>query len=473
MKNHIQPANTNRLANTLLSQLIPRVSRNQRCLVALSMFVWLLLASVTSFGGSATWNLNSNSGDWGDPNNWTPATVPNGPADTATFGVSNITDLQMNEFEDEVNGIVFAAGASQFTISVLTVESFAHVLTISGVGISNNSGLSQNFVAVEDFGGGRNGVIQFTNSATAGDLTVFTANTQSASGLGGEIKFFGASTAGSATLIGNDCGGSCSGGLIMLADDSNAGTARIEVFGKGTLDISAHNAPGVTIGSIEGTGTIILGANNLTVGNNNLSTNFAGVIRDAGSLTKIGTGKLTLSGSNKYSGGTIVNDGTLLVNNKRTSGTGKRPVQVNAGTLGGTGKIGGAVTIGTGSGSGAFLSPGVDAASHRTLTIKESLTFSSDATYRCGFNSGTAQTDRVVATGVSINSGAQFSFEDSNGSGLPLGTVLTVIDNTAGNPIRGTFSNLADGSNITVGSNTFQASYTGGDGNNLTLTVVP
>ena len=118
-----------------------------------------------------------------------------------------------------------------------------------------------------------------------------------------------------------------------------------------------------------------------------------------------------------------------------------------------------ALTIGTGTGSGAFLSPGVDAVSHRTLTIKESLTFNPDATYTCGFNSATAQTDKIVATGVTINGGARFPFEDSNGSALPLGTVFTVIDNTAGNPIRGTFSNLADASNITVGSNTFQASY--------------
>ena len=147
-------------------------------------------------------------------------------------------------------------------------------------------------------------------------------------------------------------------------------------------------------------------------------------------------------------------------------------MQVNAGTLGGTGKIGGAVTIGTGSGSGAFLSPGVDAASHRTLTIRNTLMFNSDGTYKCGFNSGTARADKVIAIGVTINSGAQFSFQDSQATTLPLGTVFTVIDNTAANSIAGTFVNLADGSTFSVGSNTFQASYEGGDGNDLTLTVV-
>ena len=51
--------------------------------------------------------------------------------------------------------------------------------------------------------------------------------------------------------------------------------------------------------------------------------------------------------------------------------------------------------------------------------------------------------------------------------------VLTVIDNTSADPISGTFSNLPDGGMITAGSNTFQADYEGGTGNDLTLTVVP
>ena len=55
---------------------------------------------------------------------------------------------------------------------------------------------------------------------------------------------------------------------------------------------------------------------------------------------------------------------------------------------------------------------------------------------------------------------------------LTQGTVLTVISNTSANPISGAFSNLADGAIVTVNGNNLQASYTGGDGNDLTLTVV-
>ena len=67
---------------------------------------------------------------------------------------------------------------------------------------------------------------------------------------------------------------------------------------------------------------------------------------------------------------------------------------------------------------------------------------------------------------------AQISLTDIGTNVLPPGSVFTIIDNISANPIRGSFSNLADGSTITVGNNTYQADYEGGDGNDLTLTVL-
>src|SRR5450432_1258670 len=68
----------------------------------------LLLSAASTFAGSATWNPNPTNGDWFTASDWTPATVPNGPNDTATFGVSNITDISFSGFTaPEVNGIVF------------------------------------------------------------------------------------------------------------------------------------------------------------------------------------------------------------------------------------------------------------------------------------------------------------------------------------------------------------------------------
>jgi hypothetical protein len=50
--------------------------------------------------------------------------------------------------------------------------------------------------------------------------------------------------------------------------------------------------------------------------------------------------------------------------------------------------------------------------------------------------------------------------------------VVTLIKNAADTPISGTFAGLADGGTLTVNANTYQANYEGGDGNDLTLTVI-
>jgi autotransporter-associated beta strand protein len=496
----------------------------------------LLVLSIASstFADSATWKMSPATGDWNHAANWTPPTVPNGPSDTATFAASNITDVSLSA-DTEVNGIAFSAGASAFTI---TVSPF--ILTISGLGITNNSGITQNFATTEaaqiffrnsatagsgtfftnsgafmgfsatstagnrTFTTSGDGVTEFYNSATAGNGTftingggvlgsemlftdyssagngIFIVNAGVSLGIGNILVFGGNSTAHAATIIAND--GPGGGGHIRFGGGARGGKSRVAVFGTGNLDISPHNPGNVTIGSIEGDGRVFLGARNLTIGSNNLSTKFSGGIKDGGfggrvggSLTKIGTGKLVLSHRNTYTGSTTVKRGRLIVNNIGGSGTGSGPVQVNGETLGGKGTIAGGVTVGTGIGSGAVLSPGYQHGANKlgALTIQSALTFNSDATYEVEVNSSSTTADEVIANGVTINTGAQFSFADLGTGTLPPGTVFTVIDNTAATPIAGTFSNLPDGSTFSSNGNTYQVNYEGGDGNDLTLTVIP
>ncbi|MGB8339981.1 MAG: autotransporter-associated beta strand repeat-containing protein [Chthoniobacterales bacterium] len=318
-----------------------------------------------------------------------------------------------------------------------------------------------------DYGGA---VLFYTEATAAESVFTMEGGTGTQTG-GGQLSFTVNSTAANSTIT---IGAGSNGGLdayLYFLDDSLGGQARIIL--SGTLDMSGHNSPGVTTGSLEGSGHVFLGANNLTVGSNNLSTTFSGVIQDDGSLTKTGTGTLILSGANTYTGGTTIARGSLVVNNRSGSGTGSGAVQVNRGTLRGGGTISGAVTVGTGSGHGAVLSPGQSGPRPRTLNIQSALTLNSDATYNFGLNSNTGIATRVVTHGVIIISGAIFSFSEFGNGVLSTGAVFTVIDNRAGTPIAGTFSNLADGSIFTVGSNTFLVNYEGGDGNDLTLTVVP
>jgi autotransporter-associated beta strand protein len=69
-----------------------------------------------------------------------------------------------------------------------------------------------------------------------------------------------------------------------------------------------------TVGSLAGTSLskVTIGTGALSVGGDGTNTSFAGTISGiGGTLTKIGTGNQTLTGSNSYSGGTIVNGGKL------------------------------------------------------------------------------------------------------------------------------------------------------------------
>ena len=127
---------------------------------------------------------------------------------------------------------------------------------------------------------------------------------------------------------------------------------RISAYSTGPLGDNKLSA-----GSIAGGGNFRLGQNELTVGGNNLSTNVTGVIADggtgggtSGSLVKTGTGTMTLSGANTYTGATTV---------ERRHAGGERfdpassGVTVNSGgTLGGTGTVGN-TTIASGGSAGA------------------------------------------------------------------------------------------------------------------------
>ena len=322
--------------------------------------------------------------------------------------------------------------------------------------------------------GGEGGLIKFRKSSA--DNSTIINNGGAVFGAHGSRLTFHKSSADSATLIANGGAGPGSGATILFTQ-SSGDTARIEVFGNGNLDVSRLTTTSYTFGSLEGNGLVFLGGNHITAGGNNLNTTFAGVISDeggiqngsGGSFAKDGTGTLTFTGANTYTGGTSVEAGSLLVNNTTGSGTGSGAVQVDAGTLGGAGTIAGPVTVG----SGGVLSPGSAAGTVGILTLQDTLSFDSGATCEVELNSTTPASDVIAANGITIDSAAQFSITDLGNTTLAVGTSFTIIDNTAATAISGAFANLADGATITLGSNTFQADYQGGDGNDLTLTVIP
>ncbi len=122
------------------------------------------------------------------------------------------------------------------------------------------------------------------------------------------------------------------------------------------------------IGELSGAAGSNIGGNpvggrftNWTVGALDTDSTFAGTIADsagAARLTKVGTGRLTLSGANSYTGATAVNGGTLLINGDQSAATGAVTVAGGA-TLGGSGTVGGDTTFEDGATHAVGNSPGL------------------------------------------------------------------------------------------------------------------
>jgi fibronectin-binding autotransporter adhesin len=143
----------------------------------------------------------------------------------------------------------------------------------------------------------------------------------------------------------------------LVSDNTYIGTTTIS---SGVLMIGQGNPgePGSIVSSIvNNSGELVF--------NRVEDLSYAGTISGTGAVTKQAAGRLTLTGTNGYTGITTVGAGTLLVNGV----IGTSAVTVTNGMLGGNGTIKGPVTIA----SGGSLAPG---SSIGVLTISNSLTLS-------------------------------------------------------------------------------------------------
>ena len=270
---------------------------------------------------------------------------------TTTVNAGTLTVADGNALGSTTNGTTVASGAQlclTATNSGFTVG--AEALTISGQGVTTGGAL-RNAAGDNTWQGNITMATNATIGAAGGtSLTLDVAAGNAISGSGYSLTFDGQGTnrvlgsislgAGGITKIGTGrtilaASNSYSGGTILtlgtltISNANALGSGALIVNG-GTLDLGGNN---LTAANLSGTGgTISLDTNTLTASMSS-GGQFNGTITGSGGLVKTGASFLTLGGSNSYSGGTLVNGGTIFVTGSGTLGDAAGTVTISNAVL--------------------------------------------------------------------------------------------------------------------------------------------
>ncbi|CCD96611.1 Outer membrane autotransporter (modular protein) [Bradyrhizobium sp. ORS 375] len=280
----------------------------------------------------------------------------------------------------------------------------------------------------------------------------------------GILTLSGTTTYAGDTVIGGGTLRTGAAGVLSVASSYMIATGA-------TLDI---DGTGQTIGGLSGSGNLQLGSNgSLAIGDNGGATVFSGTISGSGSFVKSGPGVLTLSGTNTYTGATVIDGGTLRAgaagafaplssvevdnggtldlngfNQTIASLTGGGAILLGAGTLTSGGDNSSTSYTGTISGSGGFTKVGTGTMRFDGLTSYTGATTISAGTLQAGASGVLAS-----ASAFMIASGATL---DLNGFNQSIGSLAG-----NGNVLLGAATLTAGGNN---GSTTFAGTISGSGG---------
>ena len=194
------------------------------------------------------------------------------------------------------------------------------------VGIFDLAGFQQTVAGLR--GGGAGGVLpalarRVTNSATGTSSTLTIHN--------GGLVFDGLIYDGAGTIAVVKSGTgtqtfsqlntysgdtTVSGGILALGHVNAILNSTLDTGTSGTQSVTftAAGTNTYNLGGLKGGDQLDLALNSISVGANNQSTSFTGVLHSTGGgLVKVGTGSLTLAGANTYTGSTTLSGGTLLL----------------------------------------------------------------------------------------------------------------------------------------------------------------
>ncbi len=209
------------------------------------------------------------------------------------------------------NNLDFSAAGANLTAARLGASG---AFTYSGT-------LTPNGTAYRLGGGG--GTLTMANSLV--NVSGTTNLDVGVAGVPGAVVLNAASTYLGTTTIN---GGTLRAGAVSVF----APTSAFSIASGAVLDLNGNNQ---TIGSLAGAGNVTLGSGSLTMGGNNTSTTYTGVISGTGTFTMNGTGTFTLNGTATWTGPLVVSGGAVFKydNQSRFNVTGSGAITLDNGTL--------------------------------------------------------------------------------------------------------------------------------------------
>lgn len=267
----------------------------------------LLASALMGHAASETWSSTA-TGNWSTTTNWFSGTAADGAGNTAFFNAVNLTGA-VTVHLDTLRTI------GNLTFGDTTAPTFGYTI--------DNNGNSANVL---------------TLAGGTPTITVAASNTAAIS----------ASIAGTAGLT----KGNVAGVLVLTGSNSYSGTTSLSGGNVGYLQTSANNSLGSsTLFINSGNGgfrygaafndlrDISFGSSGGRIDTNGLNvtynSTFSGSIALNSSLIKIGTGTLTLAGTNNITGqgGVSVLQGTVQIDSNARLGGGTGPLSLNGGGL--------------------------------------------------------------------------------------------------------------------------------------------
>jgi fibronectin-binding autotransporter adhesin len=311
-----------------------RNSAGRLLLIAASILCVIWQASQNSLAAIYTYTPSTSTTDqWSLGTNWS-ATPVSASTTELTFVANNATVLSNNLANTSTDDIAVA-----FSLNILDLQgtgpaSGSVSITINSSSSSNylnfvNNGATAPVVNLNALWGTSGLQYGVTSKIALADNTTFQGNGTAAFYLTGVISGSGGLTkSGTSTLM---LGGSntysgltaIKGGTLVLHNGNALSNSTLDYNNYGGSLSFGMILQAVALGGLQGNQDLMLGslmtASNiaLTVGANNSSGTYSGVLNDltmlggVGSLSKQGSGTLTLAGANTYRGSTSVLGGAI------------------------------------------------------------------------------------------------------------------------------------------------------------------